>query len=225
MWTKIEMGPGEPGKLWTGSEEIKGQSGKYARVELVEFHSPESGASTRRLFVREMTDVVPEGIKIPTLHISTGGVGSLVAGRVTRESGSEPTTPSESDTWLLPLLVWNWSGRVGGYLILDPVATESGYVRRDEVNSAMPGYAWIHTYEGSTLSEYVLVRTRQADPNEEGEQPTITSVAEKHTLPIHRVVHSLLSPPERRAKEEAEATATATATIEEVTPAEAQAEE
>lgn len=203
MWTKIEMGPGSPGKLWTGSK-IENLSGKFAQVELVEFHSPESGASTRRLFVRETRDEAPEGIRVPTLHISTGGVGSIVGGRVTREPGSEPTTPREEDSWLLPLLVWNWSGRIGGYLILDPVSTESGYVRRDEVNSALPGFVWIHTYEGSTLSEYVLVRTRQADPTEDGAQPAIAALDEKHALPIHRVVHSLLSPPERQAKEETE---------------------
>ena len=203
MFVKIEMGPGTAGKLWTGSE-IGGAAGKYARVELVEFHSPESGASTRRLFIRETRDEAPEGIRIPTLHISTGGVGSLVSGRVVRELGCEPTTLREEDSWLLPLLVWNWSGRVGGYLILDPVNTESGYVRRDEVNSALPGYAWIQTYAGSTLSEYVLVRTHQGDPNEVGVQPTIASVDERHTLPIHRVIRSLLSPPEREAKAAAE---------------------
>ncbi|MEK7507440.1 MAG: hypothetical protein AAB585_02805 [Patescibacteria group bacterium] len=216
MWCKIEKGIGEAGKLWTGSE-IKELGGKYAKVELVEFHSPESGASTRRLFIRETRDEAPEGIRVPTLHISTGGVGSLMSGRVTREQYGEPTTPRPEDAWLMPLLVWNWSGRVGGYLILDPVATESGYVRRDEVNSALPGFAWIHAYEGSTLSEYVLVRTRQTDPNEGGAQPAIASVDERHTLPIHRVVNSLLSPPEREAKEKAE-------TLETEAPAEIAAE-
>ncbi len=203
MFVKIEMGPGTAGKLWTGSE-IGDAAGKYAKVELVEFHSPESGASTRRLFIRETRDEAPEGIRVPTLHISTGGVGSLVSGRVTREQYGEPTTPRPEDSWLMPLLVWNWSGRVGGYVILDPVSTESGYVRRDEVNSALPNFAWIHTYEGSTLSEYVLVRTHQTDPTEDGAQPAIASVDERHTLPIHRIVSSLLSPPERQAKEAAE---------------------
>lgn len=215
MWCKIVKGVGDAGKLWTGSE-LNGSVGKYARVELVEFHSPESGACTRRLFLRDVRDEAPEGIRIPTLHISTGGVGSLVAGRVTREQGGEPTTPREEDAWLTPLLVWNWSGRVGGYLVLDPVSTESGYVRRDEVNSALSGYTWIHAYEGSTLSEYVLVRTRQADPEESGKHPVISSVAEEHILPIHRVVTSLLSPPEREAKAAAE---TPMAEVEETTTA------
>jgi hypothetical protein len=203
MWTKIEMGPGSAGKLWTGSE-VKGLAGKFARVELVEFHSPESSASTRRLFIREMRDEAPEGIRIPILHISTGGVGSIVSEHVTRELNGLPTTLCEENSWLMPLLVWNWSGRVGGYLILNPVATESGYVRRDEVNSALPGYAWIYTYNGSTLSEYVLVRTHQANPDKDDEQPAIASVDERHILPIHRVVDSLLSPPEREAKVVAE---------------------
>lgn len=209
MWCKIEKGIGEAGKLWTGSE-LNGSVGKYARVEFVEFHSPESGACTRRLFLRDVRDEAPEGICIPILHIFTGGVGSLVSGRVVREPNSEPTTPREEDCWLMPLLVWNWSGRVGGYVILDPVSTESGYVRRDEVNSALPGYAWINVYEGSTLSEYVLVRTRQTNPDEYCEHPAVESVDERHILPIRRVVHSLLSPPERQAKEEAEAPTTET---------------
>jgi len=203
VWCKIEKGIGGAGKLWTGSE-LNGSVGKYARVELVEFHSPESGACTRRLFLRDVRDEAPEGVRIPVLHIFTGGVVSIVGGRVVREPNGEPTTPREEDSWLMPLLVWNWSGRVGGYLVLDPVSTESGYVRRDEVNSALPGYAWIHTYEGSTFSEYVLVRARQADPDEYGEHPAIEAVAEEHTLPIHRVVRSLLSPPEREAREKVE---------------------
>ena len=203
MWVRIEMGPGKPGKLWTGSKVDggTGTTGKFARVELVEFHSPESGACTRRLFIREERDEAPEGIRIPTLHISAGGVGSIVGGHVVREPKGEPTTPREEDSWLLPLIVWNWSGRIGGYLILDPVSVESGYVRRDEVNSALPGYAWIHTYEGNTLSEYVLVRTHQVDSGESGVQPAIGSVDEKHVLPIHHVARSLLSPPERKVEE------------------------
>lgn len=215
MWCKIEKGVGDAGKLWTGSE-LNGSVGKFARVELVEFHSPESGACTRRLFLRDVRDDAPEGIRIPTLHIFTGGVGSIVSGRVTREPGSEPTTPRPEDKWLMPLLVWNWSGRVGGYVILDPVSTESGYVRRDEVNSALPGYAWVNVYEGSTLSEYVLVRTRQTNPDEYCEHPVVESVDERHILLIRRVVHSLLSPPERQAKEAAE---TPTTEVEETTTA------
>lgn len=203
MWCKIEGGIGDAGKLWTGSE-LNGSVGKYARVELVEFHSPESGASTRRLFLRDVRDEAPEGIWIPALHIFTGGVGSLVGGRVAREPNGEPTTLLAEDAWLMPLLVWNWSGRVGGYIVLDPVSTESGYVRREEVNSALLGYAWIHVYAGSTLSEYVLVRTSQANPFECEHPAMIKSVDKRHILPIHRVVNSLLSPPEREAKEEAE---------------------
>jgi len=199
VWVKIEVGTGSPGKLWTGSA-VEPAAGKYARVELVEFRSPQSGASTRRLFLREVRDDAPEGIVIPTLHISTGGVGSLVSGRVVREPDDEPTTLREKDAWLMPLLVWNWSGRVGGYIVLNPVAIEDGYVRGSEVNSALPGYAWIHTYEGSTLSEYILVRTYQEDPTEDGAQPSIESVDGGHALPIHRVVRSLLSPPERKAQ-------------------------
>lgn len=215
MWCKIEKGIGDAGKLWTGSE-LDGSVGKYARVELVEFRSPKSGACTRRLFLRDVRDRAPEGVRIPTLHIFTGGVGSIVGGRVTREPNGEPTTLREEDSWLMPLLVWNWSGRVGGYIILDPVSTESGYVRRDEVNSALPGYAWISVYEGSTLSEYVLVRARQEDPNEDGVQPAIVSVDKKHTLPIRRVVQSLLSPPEREAKEKAEAAESTKVSAEEI---------
>ena len=175
--------------------------GRYARVELVEFHSPKSGACTRRLFIQETRDEAPEGLKIPTLHVFTGGVGSLCAGRVVRERRGEPTTPVQDDQWLMPLLVWNWSGRVGGYVILDPVCVESGYVRREELNSALPGYAWIQTYAGTTFSEFVLVKTRQHD-EEDGERPAINSVDERHVLPIHRVVNTLLSPPEREVEEE-----------------------
>lgn len=198
MWVRIETGPGSPGKLWTGSEVPT--TGTFAKVELVEFRSPEGGSSTRRLFIDETREEAPEGIRIPTLHVSTGGVGSLVGGCVITGPYGDPTTLHEENRWLTPFLVWNWSGRMGGYLILDPVQVLSGHVRRDEVNSALPGYAWIHTYEGSTLSEYVLVRTHQADSDEGGERPIIDAVDERHVLPIHRIVHTLLSPPQREEK-------------------------
>jgi len=202
VWVKIAKGIGSTGKLWTGSD-IQPALGRYARAELVEFHSPKSGACTRRLFLRDMQEHAPEGIKIPTLHIFTGGVGSLVGGRVVREHYGNPTTPEQEDAWLMPLLVWNWSGRVGGYLILDPVSTESGYVRRDEVNSALPGYAWIQVYAGDTLSEFVLVRTCQKEMEDDtSEKPDILSVDRRHCLPIHRTVTSLVSPPERPKREE-----------------------
>jgi hypothetical protein len=78
MWVHINLGVGNPGKLWTGAD-LSGTEGKYALVELVEFHSPASGASTRRLFFRETRDEPPEGIVIPTLLVATGGVGSIGA--------------------------------------------------------------------------------------------------------------------------------------------------
>jgi hypothetical protein len=202
MWTKLKLGVGRPGKLWTGSD-IENCSGKYAWIELVEFHSPDSGDCTRRLFVREIRDEAPEGIRIPTLHIFTGGVGSIVGGRVVREKYyDDPTTSELEDAWMTPLLVWNWSGRVGGYLILDPVEVVSGYTRRAEINSALPGYAWIQVYDGTTLNEYVLIRTRQVDPNEDTEHPTIEAVDEDHVVPIHRIVKTLRSPPERQKRKE-----------------------
>lgn len=190
MWCKIQTGVGSPGKLWTGSD-LSDSVGKVARVELVEFRSSESGASTRRLFITDTRDDAPEGVYVPTLRICTGGVGSLAPhyAQVTRERGDEPRMQNPDHEWQLPLVVWNWSGRIGGYAILDPVSVESGYVRADELNSTLPGFAWLTVYSGSSLSEHIMVRTK-----DEGYG---TMVDRQHVLPVHRVVTSLLAPPER----------------------------
>lgn len=195
MYYRIVVGIGTPGKLWTGTP-VREQQVLYARPELVEFWSPQSGACTRRLFLHDVKENL-EGLVMPTLHIFSGGVGSLVGGRVVRERGEHPTTPHEDDAWLMPLLVWNWSGRVGGYIVVDPLLVESGYVSQETLNSAKPGYAWIKTYYGTTLSEFVLVKTNQVDPNEFTTQPAVDSVDDRHVLPVTRYVRSLLAPPER----------------------------
>ncbi len=207
MIVKIHIGIGNAGKLWTGSN-LTGHEGRYAKVELVEFRSPQSSASTRRLYIHESQDTPPEGIRVPTLHISVGGVGSLVSRTIIRDEVTlEPTTEEGNENWLMPLLVWNWSGRVGGYLILDPVRVESGYIQGTEVNTALPGYAWIKTYDGSTMSEYALVKVSQSSPSDDSPHQPSLVIDNNHILPIHRIVHTVLSPPERESQTEAKALA------------------
>ena len=182
MIVKIRLGIGRPGKLWTGYQgffptcgcrEDEGLDGKVAYVEFVENYS-RNGSTTRRLFggAKELTPEQERAIEMPTLFISAGGAGSV-------GEGADGTR------------IWNWSGRIGGNIILNPIMVEVGRYwefEADPLAKPRPGYKWIETYFGDTLREYVLV---QVDEND--------AVHVKHIMPCHRWHRETLSPPEKEA--------------------------
>lgn len=184
MIVKIQVGIGRQGKLWTGSK-MNQFNGKICRVELVEFLSPTRKASTRRLFVKEVLEETPEGIYIPTLYIGMGGVGSLPTLSVLTSEDKGPQAEN------IEILTWNWSGRVGGFIVLDPISVESGHITNNALalNKPDDGFTWLMMYFGTTLAEFILLRV-----GEDGK------IDDRHILPIHRRVFSLLAPPEREAK-------------------------
>src|SRR3989344_6523484 len=141
MVVRILRGIGSPGKLWTGDAP---EGGVIADVALVERHcsSEGCGRSTRKLKARAATLSAEaiSALEIPTLLVTMGGVGSL-----------HTSDSAES------LVCWNWSGRRGGHAILAPVAPLTGYHPREELPPPRPGYVWLQTYAGSTLSEFVLL--------------------------------------------------------------------
>lgn len=204
MIVKIQLGIGAPGKLWTGSLQFfpcheytaegnadrPSLSGQLCEVELAE-HWSESGASTRRLYHRNTfaaneAEKLETALEIPMLHVATGGVGSL------------PIFQIGSGDIREDVAVWNWSGRVGGFAILDPIKVFSGYYDPEDLPMAKPGFAWIDLYRGSTLSEFVLV---QLDEN--------GWVHPRHRLAVHRRPRPVLSPPEKREQERRDEEATA----------------
>lgn len=189
-----------PGKLWTGSTEFWGrkdyQEGGFAPtldgaivpVEALLVNSPKSAASTRKLKVLDtaLPATAIDALKeLKTLFITAGGVGSTFSRTVGFEEGSGPKLES--------LRVWNWSKRVGGHVIIDPLAVVSG--RGIIPPPCKEGYVWIHTYRGLSLMEFVLVQLQEGE------------IHSRHILENNTV--DRLSPPERRAEEEASIATTA----------------
>jgi hypothetical protein len=76
-----------------------------------------------------------------------GGVGSVCSYLV----------GEDDDSNLESLRGWNWSDRLAGHVIVNPLHVESGYVCKEDLPVPRPGYGWMGTYAGSTLSEFVLV--------------------------------------------------------------------
>lgn len=175
---RVQLGFGRPGKLWTGSREffpnceVVGLDGQYAEVELIENWS-ENGQTTRRLFGHkaELTQEQVNALWIPVLFISAGGARTV-------GEGAEGTR------------TWNWSGRVGGNVVLDPLMvhqTTRRVIEHDPLPEARPGYRWVQTYLGDSLLEYVLVELC----DEKG------TIDPRHLLPCCRWHRATLSPTEK----------------------------
>lgn len=188
---KISLGQGRPGKRWTGSQEFwslfspEGETlsrhlgGQLCEVDFAE-HWSASGVSTRRLFLRRSLGARPDleaALQVKTLHLVTGGVDAglprLCIDDIRRD-----------------VAAWNWSGRVGGFAVVDPmmVAHTPWWRRGVEYPEARPGYAWLRLHEGRDWAEDVLVQL-----DEHG------GVHPRHLLPVWRRVNPTLSPPEREA--------------------------
>ena len=193
MIVEIEVGVGTPGKLWTSTdvlplqeegEQKPGQPGSFCEIELLEQWSS-NGATTRRLknhegFSDEEVMEFKRAMSIPILHIATGGVGSL------------PVVKTKDDIrWDVAL--WNWSGRIGGFAVLNPILVRAGYYTREDLPKSNPGFAWIHVYNGNTLDEFILVQLDESG-----------RIHPRHRLPLHRRPMPVLSPPERQAEKKEE---------------------
>lgn len=146
LYATIRSGVGSPGKLWTGTEPVDGQAGQ---VLIIERKCP-CGRTTRkfRVYPIDVSPEASEALTLPVVHVATGGVGS-VATRDASELSKD-------------LVCWNWAGREGGSVILNPLAVIHGsnnQPTREEVPPAKPGFRWLNTYGfgQSSLVEWVLV--------------------------------------------------------------------
>jgi|GEM_PF-5904632 hypothetical protein len=164
MFVRVRMSSvAEPGKLWTGDTP---EDGAVAEVELVELHC-ECGASTRKFRISNELPVqlVGEAIdvsQLPIAYISCGGVGS------TRDS-------------VEALEAWNWSGRVGGSVIIDPLVVLEGYVSCPPPTKN--GFKWICLYSGSTLNGFVLVRLDKSGNLHPDHCPLVRTVDQARECP------------------------------------------
>lgn len=145
MYGKIKF-VGNPGKLWTG--EIKQDfTGAF---EIVEKHCSACEKTTRQL--KKVAGILIDSCKnenIETYYVLTGGVGSLC---------------------LVPELekyrLWNWSSRVGGYLVPkeDISFLSFGYADRERKETSVPKTA-VNWYAGSTLRGYISVEVEKETYN------------------------------------------------------------
>ncbi|HTE48377.1 MAG TPA: hypothetical protein VK675_00520 [Candidatus Paceibacterota bacterium] len=90
------------------------------------------------------------------------------------------------------LRCWNWSERIGGHVIVDPILVMNGYVERKQLPIPKVGFRWVQTYWGSTLSEFVLIRDRKHPGLEiislEGKCPPCRHKEELETTPADLMV-------------------------------------
>lgn len=186
MLVKLSVGIGSYGKLWTGTklrpahEDPKNMLWDFKANEAIPSivdafiieRTCKCGATTRkfRAYPVEQSAEARLALDLPTCFVTAGGVDSIC------------TWAGVSDD----ITTWNWSGRIGGHAILNPVMVRSGYVREEELPTPKDGYVWIQTYGGSTLSEFVLVRMDQ----------------NTHAMPAVKLAGTC--PPCRQRREEAE---------------------
>ncbi len=152
MILKVKWGLGSPGKLWTGDSP---QDGSLVDANLFLKKCSACGQAGRRtttkiLRTKEvgMSPQALEALEVSTLFITAGGVGSIYSQAVDIGLDSELGAN---------IRCWNWSERISGHAILDPLAVVGGYVTKASLPMAKPGYVWVETYRGSTLSEFVLL--------------------------------------------------------------------
>lgn len=139
MLVRLIKGIGAFGKLWTGDKPY--DTGKVYNAYFL-YKTCKCAATTRKLKAEPVTYCADSSaVDLPVLFVTAGGVGSIVVDTDVNPEGIE---------------VWNWSGRVGGYAILNPLMVHSGYVSKDDLPAPKRG-KWIQTYGGNTLSEFVLV--------------------------------------------------------------------
>lgn len=147
MLVKIRRGIGRPGKLWTGDEPANEE---IVNARIVERRC-ECGASTRKLRVEkvENASAIAEACEVPTLFVTMGGVGSLCSYSLHEDGEKIDVFPEYQ--------CWNWSGRVGGHIFLNPAAVLNGYWEENDLPKPRADHYWVRTYSGSTLSEFVLL--------------------------------------------------------------------
>lgn len=147
MIVRILSGIGNPGKLWTGNTP---ENGAIVDARIFE-KKCKCGASTRKLRIGKVENVaaIEAACEIPTLFVTMGGVGSVASKIIPQVEGDDDN--------LDQFRLWNWSDRVGGHAIVNPVATLSGYWSEKDLPPTKDTHYWVQTYGGTTLSEFVLL--------------------------------------------------------------------
>lgn len=139
MIAKIKRGIGSPGKLWTGDIP---KDGSIVNARIIE-RTCSCGKTTRKFRCTELavSEDAEAAMELPTLFVTMGGVGSVF---------SDENTPDG-------LQCWNWSKRVGGHVIINPLCVINGYVSSTDLPPVKTQFQWVQTYIGSTLNEVALI--------------------------------------------------------------------
>jgi hypothetical protein len=146
---RIRRGIGAYGKLWTGDRPEEGALVTYPKIVLRSCRH--CGCTTNQFRASQIETATPEAFaKMPLREIwlFAGGVGSL------------PDLQPFSETLDVPSLLTNWSGRIGGIVLIAPEAVTSARVSGDEpldAPFAPTGFAWTQVYAGETLRQWVML--------------------------------------------------------------------
>jgi hypothetical protein len=146
---RVRRGIGAFGKLWTGDRPEDGALVTYPKIVLRSCRH--CGCTTNQFRASAIETTTPEAFaKMPLrdLWLFAGGVGSL------------PDLHPFAEGLDVPSILTNWSGRIGGLVLIAPEAVTSARVSGDEpldAPYAPAGYAWHIVYAGETLRQWVML--------------------------------------------------------------------
>lgn len=149
---RIRRGIGRFGKLWTGDRPSEGALVTSPRIVLRQCQHCGNTTNQFRADVIETTLASHfeffDNLPIRDLWLFAGGVGSL-----------PPAVDQLATALNVPVCVTNWSGRVGGAVLIAPEAVVSGRGDSDTRQApwAPPGYKWHYIYSGESLHQWVML--------------------------------------------------------------------
>lgn len=141
----VKHGVGTFGKLWTG--DIPPENSLITFPKIILRSCKHCACTTNQFRCSSLKTTIPEtflSMGLREIWLFSGGVGSL------------PDLQAFSETLDVPTLLTNWSGRIGGIVLIAPEAVVTG---RGMVTPpvAPEGYSWTQVYEGQTLHQWVML--------------------------------------------------------------------
>jgi hypothetical protein len=146
---RIRRGIGAFGKLWTGDRPEEGALVAYPKIVLRQ--CVHCGCTTNQFRASVIETRTPEafaGMPLRDLWLFAGGVASL------------PDLQPFGEGLNVPSILTNWSGRIGGLILIAPEAVVSARVSGDDLMLAPvapAGFLWHCVYAGETLRQWVML--------------------------------------------------------------------
>lgn len=148
---RIKLGMGKFAKRWTSQIP---KNDRLVEAKFIEFGC-DTGSNTRKLMFTENGEVNPALQELPTLFVTAGGSWSI-------------PHETRNDARLVSLQTWNWSGKVGGHVVVNPLQVIQGKnLSINMMPSVEPNFLWIQTYNGhgGSNTEFVLVKLDEDGKN------------------------------------------------------------